>query len=1006
MAIRHPIYGAMVWKPGVGYVQASSAGDEYTDPRTRVWREDAPGWMRPDSPAGRVFDLQSRTNYGVANWALEQGRMIRDDVDDNPLTWYLRSQHAALRGLAGKDKVFFEDVIRESDWGKRQAEQRPWLPVVLGLAADIGLDPLTYAGGGLTKLGRAGKVAAATKTPGFAKLFPAAKFTADGLIDTAGMAGKTLRKANRWNRLVGSALKTMSVDDLAKTYKAGKATQAQAGMRGLSLFGQQIAAPVGYYKWGERFPAWLAGGEAGLRAIGEQAGPVYTKLDEAVPGLRRGLRQLGERFKAGDTLFEPLRKKVVGAKRAGFVQEAKFGEGIEPWAKRWREFVGKGGDDTDALTRTFLQTYELGPEAGRQLDLVHDAAKLGKIDEFADELRRLLWKPMEKTEQAALAKQGIPMHLLGATGQLDLFGKPELQHLTMFFDRDALVKLNRTAEGKRLVAHLMTLQDPGQLPRQFVGLTHVDVNTIGRRNLGELFGPAFNGMTVDRLLIEDPVQILALRGERVGRVVQGAEFLDGARQFLVPATDEALARGLVPVDITTKVGKQTYPVLDGLVGEPFIANEIKRIWNIGQDVESMNQLLRVYDNVLQTWRGYALMAPSYHVRNLFSNVWQNFLAGVTDPIAYSEAVRFQVAAKRQAKDGGAALRAFRWATPFGELDGQTIYRQLFDEDLLGGFMSEWQREVARLERGRAVGRMRGAHDAAQRFNLAFGGYIENNARIALYLDQLGKGIDPATAAQTTRHFLFDYTPTGLSTFEHEKVRRLTGFYRWTKNNMLLATEQMVKQPGKYAAIPKVKHAIEEMTAPGSPTEAYLPEWLSEGYAVRYHGGETPRYFNLQNWLPAMQVAELFEDIDEVPIPGFKWAMGLMAPTISVPLEQGMNQSIFFERPIEEYPGQRVEFMGQQVPARMAHLARTFRPLSEANRFTQGNPPIQAVGELFAGRTYDYDWRAQVRYAKFAKLERLAQLKRAWKRAVRDGDRREADRLRREILRTRQMRVVQ
>ncbi|MCK5644006.1 MAG: hypothetical protein KAJ19_24625, partial [Gammaproteobacteria bacterium] len=391
---------------------------------------------------------------------------------------------------------------------------------------------------------------------------------------------------------------------------------------------------------------------------------------------------------------------------------------------------------------------------------------------------------MEDIERLAWKTEGIPMHLLGESGQLDIFGKPELQHLTMFFDRDALVKLNKSPEGQRLVHRLMSLQDPGQFPREFIGLTHVDVNRIAAKDAGDLFGPAFRGMKIDQLLIEDPIQIMALRGQRVGRVVGDAEFLQGARQFLRPATDEAIAAGLVPVEIGAKVGTKSYKLLDGLVGEPFIASEISRIWNIAHDAESMSQLLRCYDTTLSTIRGYALLAPSYHVRNVFSNVWQNFLAGVTDPRAYRKATQFQWAAWKSADDGGEALARFKWATPFGEFDGNQIRQMMFDEDLLGGFMSEWQQELGRLQQGRRLGPLRRGQDAILKRNLAFGGLLENNARVSLYLDQIGKGVDPKAAAQHVRHFLFDYTPTGLSHFETTKLRRLTFFYRWTKNNML------------------------------------------------------------------------------------------------------------------------------------------------------------------------------------------------------------------------------
>ncbi len=204
----------------------------------------------------------------------------------------------------------------------------------------------------------------------------------------------------------------------------------------------------------------------------------------------------------------------------------------------------------------------------------------------------------------------------------------------------------------------------------------------------------------------------------------------------------------------------------------------------------------------------------------------------------------------------------------------------------------------------------------------------------------------------------------------------------------------------------VKHGIEELTAPGSPSEEFMPEWLAEGYPVRIAGGEVPTYFSLQNWLPAMQVAELFEDIDEHHVPGLSWAMGLLAPTIGIPLEQAINKSFFFEDEIQQFPGERREFLGQNMPPRLVHMLRAIRPLSEAHRFTRGTHPGRATSELFAGKVYPYDHNKEARNAKFRRAERLGELKAAWKRAVRKGQTREAERLKLLYIETKKTRNVQ
>jgi len=156
----------------------------------------------------------------------------------------------------------------------------------------------------------------------------------------------------------------------------------------------------------------------------------------------------------------------------------------------------------------------------------------------------------------------------------------------------------------------------------------------------------------------------------------------------------------------------------------------------------------------------------------------------------------------------------------------------------------------------------------------------------------------------------------------------------------------------------------------------------------------------------MQVAELFEDIDEHHVPGLSWALGLMAPTLSIPAEQAWNKSFFFEDKIQQYPGERREFLGTPMSPRLSHILRAVRPLSEANRFMRGTHPGRATSELFAGKVYPYDLQKEMRNAKYRRAERLGQLKSAWKRAVSKGQVREAARLEALYLETKKTRNVQ
>ena len=1092
----------------------TGALEEDIDPRKRDWREEGFKWMRPDTPAGRIFDVISRANYGMANWGLEAVKQAQGEAPEwldpeaqrkfmtmpAPVRYIARSNIAALRGLFGKAKVFFEDVLNDAEF------TRTWPTGVktgLGLAGDVLLDPLTYLSGGVTKAGRGAKVAAAGAKAG--------QLTDVG-IDLAGKAGKSLKLATKHGKRIQKAMKAsgMSADELAALWSKGKPAQAEAGLRGmLNFFGQPIVSGTAQHRWAERVPYWLA--KTPYEDV-IKSSKVYSGIEKHVPGVRRGLSELLGAFTPGDTIDPIVRPLAQKAKRAGMVKEAWLGQSLQDMAKPMRKAAVTSGDPQDWIRR-FMQAAERPTVLAD--DVAESAARAARSavpEDMQDFYRvyRSFWDEAEKVTKETRESLGLPFKALKEADLEYVYHKP---------NPDGIEELKRVGgEQAQKVARKFrqwSTFDPSQQSRTLRGHTVIETNDIlmGRiagKDAGDVLGEGFRGYTFQNpLFIEDPMEVAVAKAQNVGRLIRTEQFVKGVKGQLQKAMDDVAGAGsrsevlddalrmtqeqwterwagkfraTVMVDTSDgpkyfmgwdhgaaannaidagydvgklrmhsgwKIGDQHFlereltalgladqndwflfaqkraeklrgagvedlvrqgwrtpnlrlPAqwgegaqipMAGLVGPRELVDNIEHVWRVANDPRTAGEVIKIYDKVLNTWRGYALMAPSYHIRNAFSNTWQNFLAGVNDPRAYGEALRFQRAVKIRAKDGGKALSEFFIDTPFGRKAGPQLFDELFNEDLMGGFMSEWAREIDQMHQALEFGhRFKHGEEHLRRFNMAVGTHIENNARFALYFDALGKGAQPVEAADMVRHFLFDYTATGLSAFEETKVKRLTSFYRWTKNNMLLSVEQLAKQPGKYAGIAKVKHGVEELTAAGSPTEEFMPEWLAEGYPVRIAGGETPTYFSLQNWLPAMQIAELFEDIDEHHVPGLSWAMGMLAPTIGIPLEQAINKSMFFESEIQKFPGERRDFLGTPMPPRLGHILRAVRPLSEANRFLRGTHPGRATSELFAGKVYPYDYNKEMLNAKYRKAERLGQLKTAYRRAVRKGRVREAERL--------------
>jgi hypothetical protein len=111
---------------------------------------------------GRVFDILSRPNYAVAEYARTM----------NPLR--------ALEGFAGKKKTTFSDVLEE------YGVEDPRVRASVGFILDVGLDPTTYIPGGAlvkgaTKIGKAAGIG--SKTASKAPVVARDKNLAQKLLD-------------------------------------------------------------------------------------------------------------------------------------------------------------------------------------------------------------------------------------------------------------------------------------------------------------------------------------------------------------------------------------------------------------------------------------------------------------------------------------------------------------------------------------------------------------------------------------------------------------------------------------------------------------------------------------------------------------------------------------------------------------------------------------------------------------------------------------------------------
>ena len=413
---------------------------------------------------------------------------------------------------------------------------------------------------------------------------------------------------------------------------------------------------------------------------------------------------------------------------------------------------------------------------------------------------------------------------------------------------------------------------------------------------------------------ENPAVQLAYRGLANAKAVTSAEFLNGVKQFAVENGVESTA-----------------PELKGLLFEPGVAKQIDA-YRKAVSPDEIGLVLKTIDSVQNWWKSQALFSFGYHTRNAMGNVWNNYLAGVTNPQAYIDAFKVQRGKPLEFVDDIGRKWTSESIKTAAEKSG--VVNQ-------GQFIGDIEQNVTgALDKGNF--NPLSQENVLFRGNRAVGGAIENNARMANFITQLKKGLPVDDAAMEVKKFLFDYKD--LTGFERNVMKRILPFYTFTRKNLPLQFEQMIKQPQKFAQVERVVQAAESLGMRGAPpaNEKYISDYIRSNTAMKVNYNEKDKsynYFLLGAWLPGYQAQDfLMQPLDNL--------LAMVSPLVKAPAETVFNKSAFWKdtlgsyQEIERVPGEQVNFLGLNMPKRTAQFLRNIRVLNDLDK---ANP-----GKIFGG----------------------------------------------------------
>jgi len=313
-----------------------------------------------------------------------------------------------------------------------------------------------------------------------------------------------------------------------------------------------------------------------------------------------------------------------------------------------------------------------------------------------------------------------------------------------------------------------------------------------------------------------------------------------------------------------------------------VADYLLRSQRVFGNEESIGQIAKTIDAVNDIWKvSVTSVFPAFHVRNYVSNIFNNFVAGLSNPKYYFDSLEFmkgsgELTPKFKKFFSDQNIKTFEEARRFLNYDGVTGAGQ-FAVDVGPTYLRLLGKEGKNLSNARYLGRKVGT-------------FIEDQGRLAHYFWQMSKGAKHDEALKSVNKFLFDYS--NLTPFEAETLKRLMPFYTWSRKNVPLQIEQLLKQPTKYKGVLDTLRAFKgELT---DEEKKYLPDYIQSGLGIGLGAGPTGE----QQIVTGLDLP--LEDLEKAVSP-LKTAGDLVNPLAKAVMEFPAEYSLYYGKKFQETP---------------------------------------------------------------------------------------------------------
>lgn len=841
-------------------------------------------------------------------------------------------------------------------------------PFRIGASFAIGLaiDPLTYIGGigGLTKAGKVAQLSG--------KAASGQKFTA-------------LRK------VLDKASGNLVDDYIEVPFK--NLTRAEQGAKGYrQLFNVKI--PLVAAGWGVQEPlavskAMTAAGEALSKTKLVQRGRRFfvtssgnPHMDDMKRAIDADVQALFRTATVGKHLIKGGPFARGGEKLLGVSNRV---EALAPEMAKYARSIGKNPED---VAFEMSEAIELGRISSLSPDMQKFANEYVKINKEVFDIQAKFLDP-EQLSELILEEGGVI--------------KAHVPHVATKTGRQFLNTTGRLDDAK-----LAGTAHPGMARRGYRDETIFGLNERFKSEQG--FGEYAKSIGSDEKMWMDPLSAQQVNIQRAIKAIGNkrfqeamiehakkskllAEFESGSKYIRNPKGDfgfrklsaKELAKvvdgklGDLPVHTATETGNMLIRGKDKLgvwatggvvrVMDKDIAAEMTKMVNIANSDEPLNALISAFDSTQNWWKAWTLgVFPSYHMRNLVDDTFRNTLVGV-NPKDYQESFRLSNALTEAGGD------ISKLADPSDRLILQeALKRGVFDEGMWSREVDQLLKEVTSPAFGPGslkakTGKALSGTSPLVGLGNKIGRFRENRWRFANFISQTRQGMKMVYGEnlqglanrlgkdESVVNNIFDHATKmvekvnfnygKLTDAERKFAKRLLPFYSFSRNNLPFQLENLLQQPGTYAAIDKGRRAFDPKPGEGSD-QKYLSDFIKDNYPVFFGKDDEgiERYALFNSYLSATDLIRFLN-----PENAGNEAWGMLSPLPKELMQQMFNYDPFFRSAIQKYPGEQERFLNIVMPKKISHVLKNVRIMGEADRIIKSFTEDYGINPYEAGLRY-------------------------------------------------------